>query len=133
MRLLIGVIILELRFSVLVMMRCYGELLHFEMALGMIYLCALELVGAMLVVLLLVGDVGVYFDCLDVVCLFGGFDLDLNAYGVDHCYVELGLIELSFDVFELVLLNGVLECGMLIFVICCGVQVLNVVCGGMLY
>lgn len=100
----------------------------------MLYVRVIACVGGIFVVLLLLVDVVVLvlLALLAGVCLSGGLDFDPVAYGA--CLVlELGLIELVLDWFELVVVRCVDTLGLLIFGICCGAQVLNVVCGGTLH
>jgi putative glutamine amidotransferase len=133
MKPLIGVTTSELRPSNAGTLRRHGEPPHYEMALGMTYLRAIEEVGGMPVVLPPLGDAVAYLDRLDGICLSGGPDLDPDAYGAPERHAELGPTEPGLDAFELELARAADARGLPILGICRGAQALNVARGGTLH
>src|SRR3954454_4509952 len=134
MRPLIGVTTSEMRASGASTMRRQGEPAHAEMALGMTYLQAIELAGAVPVVLPpCVSDLEALITRLDGICLSGGPDLDPDAYGARERHPELRPTEALLDRFELGLARRALERGMPVLGICRGAQAVNVACGGTLH
>ena len=133
MKPLIGVTTSELRPSSAGTLRRHGEPPHYEMALGMTYLKAIEAAGGMPVVLPPLGDAVAYLDRLDGICLSGGPDLDPDAYGAPERHAELGPTEPGLDAFELALAREADARGLPILGICRGAQALNVARGGTLH
>jgi putative glutamine amidotransferase len=133
MKPLIGVTTSELRPSSAGTLRRHGEPPHYEMALGMTYLKAIEAAGGMPVVLPPLGDAVAYLDRLDGICLSGGPDLDPDAYGASERHAELGPTEPGLDAFELALAREADARGLPILGICRGAQALNVARGGTLH
>jgi len=105
-----------------------------EMALGMVYLLAIERAGGLPVVLppVLNGAVGALLDRLDGLCLSGGPDLDPTAYG-ELPHDRLGEIEPDLDAFELALAQEADARHMPVLGICRGAQAMNVARGGTLH
>jgi len=131
---LIGVTTSEMRRGDYATLRRHGEPPMPEMALGLTYLKAVELVGGLPVVLppVSVDHVEALLDRLDGVCLSGGPDLDPVAYGA-RAHEELGPTEPSLDAFELALARAADARGMPILGVCRGAQTLNVARGGTLH
>jgi putative glutamine amidotransferase len=110
-----------------------GEPPQREMALGLVYLQAVERAGGIPVVIPPLGDDAIepLLDRLAGICLSGGPDLDPASYGgPDH--PELGPTEPDLDSFELALARHADERGMPILGICRGAQTLNIARGGTL-
>ncbi len=105
-----------------------------EMALGMVYMRAVERAGGLPVVLPpLAGEsVAPLVDHLAGICLSGGPDLDPSAYGAS-AHPELGPVEPDLDAFELAVARRADALGMPILGICRGAQALNVARGGTLH
>jgi putative glutamine amidotransferase len=105
-----------------------------EMALGMVYLLAVERAGGLPVVLPpLLGDrIGPLLDRLDGLCLSGGPDLDPTAYG-ERPHAQLGEIEPDLDAWELALAQEADARGLPMLGICRGAQAMNVARGGTLH
>jgi putative glutamine amidotransferase len=106
-----------------------------EMALGMVYMRAIELAGGMPVVLPpLSPDLIVpLLDRLCGVCLSGGPDIDPDGYGEGARNPHLGATEPDLDAYELALARHADARGMPVLGICRGVQALNVARGGSLH
>lgn len=105
-----------------------------EMALGLIYLQAIEAAGGLPVVVppLEVEAIEPILDRFDGFCLSGGPDLDPETYGA-RPHPELGQIEPALDRFELAIARSADAREMPLLAICRGMQALNVVRGGTLY
>ncbi len=106
-----------------------------EMALGMMYMRAIELAGGLPVVLPPLGHdtIAPLLDRLDGVCLSGGPDLDPAGYGADERSPELGTTEPELDAYELALAQLADARGVPLLGICRGSQALNVARGGTLH
>ncbi|HEV3230247.1 MAG TPA: gamma-glutamyl-gamma-aminobutyrate hydrolase family protein [Solirubrobacteraceae bacterium] len=110
-----------------------GEPPQREMALGLVYLRAVERAGGIPVVIPPLEEEAIepLLDCVRGICLSGGPDLDPASYGgPDH--PELGPTEPDLDRFELALARRADERGMPILGICRGAQILNIARGGTL-
>jgi putative glutamine amidotransferase len=105
-----------------------------EMALGMVYLLAIERAGGLPVVLppLDRQGIGPMLDRLDGLCLSGGPDLDPIAYGEPPHHL-LGEVEPDLDAWELVLAQEADARGIPTLGICRGAQAMNVARGGTLH
>jgi len=106
-----------------------------EMALGMVYMRAIELAGGIPVVLPPLGHdtIAPLLDRLGGVCLSGGPDIDPEGYGEETRSPQLGATEPSLDAYELALAQLADARGMPVLGICRGVQALNVARGGSLH
>jgi putative glutamine amidotransferase len=106
-----------------------------EMALGMVYMRAVEVAGGLPVVLPPLGHdtIAPLLERLDGLCLSGGPDIDPEGYGEDERAPQLGLTEPSLDAYELALAQLADARGMPVLGICRGVQTLNVARGGTLH
>jgi len=106
-----------------------------EMALGMVYMRAIELAGGIPVVLPPLGHdtIAPLLDRLSGVCLSGGPDIDPEGYGEETRNPQLGATEPSLDAYELALAQLADARGMPVLGICRGVQALNVARGGSLH
>jgi putative glutamine amidotransferase len=104
------------------------------MALGLVYLRALEAAGALpLVIPPMAPDaIEPLLDRLDGICLSGGPDLDPETYRAEP-HSELGPVEPALDRFELDVARRADSRGMPILAICRGMQALNVARGGTLH
>jgi putative glutamine amidotransferase len=124
----------ELRRSETVSPTPEGEPASHEMALGLKYLRALEMAGAIPLVIPPLSPelVPSLLDRVDGVCLSGGPDLDPSAYG-QGTHPATGPVEPDLDAFELVLTRGADALGLPILAICRGMQLLNVARGGSLH
>jgi putative glutamine amidotransferase len=111
-----------------------GEPPQHEMALGLKYLRALELAGAIPIVVppLSLPLAAGLLDRVDGLCMSGGPDLDPRAYG-ERAHSRTGPVESDLDDFELALARDADARGLPILAICRGLQVLNVARGGTLY
>jgi putative glutamine amidotransferase len=134
MRPLIGVTTSEVRRGELATLRRHGEPPQHEMALGLTYMCAIELAGGVPVVLppLEAGAMPTLLSRLDGVCLSGGPDLDPAAYGA-RAHEALGPTEPGLDRFELELARAADAAGLPLLGVCRGAQALNVARGGTLH
>jgi putative glutamine amidotransferase len=105
-----------------------------ELALGMVYLRAVERAGGVPVALLPLGAaaIGPLVDSLAGVCLSGGPDLDPSAYGAEP-HPQLGTVEPELDAFELAVARRADALGLPVLGICRGAQTLNVARGGTLH
>jgi putative glutamine amidotransferase len=105
-----------------------------EMALGMVYLLAIERAGGLPVVLppLEHAAIGPMLDRLDGLCLSGGPDLDPIAYGESPHHL-LGEVEPDLDAWELALAHEADARGLPTLGICRGAQAMNVARGGTLH
>lgn len=106
-----------------------------EMALGMVYMRAIELAGGMPVVLppLSHDVIGPLLERLSGVCLSGGPDIDPEGYGEHDRNPQLGITEPDLDAFELAVAQLADARRMPILGICRGSQTLNVARGGTLH
>jgi putative glutamine amidotransferase len=131
---LIGVTTSEMREAVRTVPTPEGDPPQREMALGMVYLRAVERAGGLPVVLppLPHEAIGSLLDRLDGLCLSGGPDLDPDAYGAAP-HDLLGEIEPDLDAFELALAQEADARGLPVLGICRGAQALNVARGGTLH
>ena len=131
---LIGVTTSELRPGELATLRRHGEPPNPEMALGMTYVRALEVAGALPVVVPPLGeeDVPRLLARLDGLVLSGGPDLAPAAYGAEP-HQELGSTEPPLDAFEYAIALEALRLELPILGICRGAQTLNVARGGTLH
>ena len=131
---LIGVTTSELRAAVLTRPLREGDPPQVEMALGMVYMRAVELAGGLPVVLppLSPERVPPLVEQLAGVCLSGGPDLAPAGYGAAPD-VHLGPTEPGLDAFELAVARHADRLGLPILGICRGVQALNVARGGTLH
>jgi putative glutamine amidotransferase len=105
-----------------------------EMALGMVYMRAVELAGGIPVVLPPLGSeiIAPLLDRLSGICLSGGPDLDPHGYG-EGPDPHLGPTEPDLDAFELALAKVADQRRMPVLGICRGCQALNVARGGTLH
>jgi putative glutamine amidotransferase len=101
------------------------------MALGLTYLRAVEIAGAVPLVIppLRADAVGHVLAGIDGLCLSGGPDLHPSSYGA-AVHPELGPTEAHLDRFELALAREADSLGFPILAICRGAQALNVARGG---
>lgn len=131
---LIGVTTSEMREAVRTVPLPEGDPPTREMALGMVYLKAVEQAGGLPVVLPLMDHaaIGPLLDRLDGLCLSGGPDLDPDAYGQPPHHL-LGVVEPDLDAFELALAQEADARGLPVLGICRGAQALNVARGGTLH
>jgi putative glutamine amidotransferase len=131
---LIAVTTSEVRASKAVTLTRHGEPPQHEMALGLKYLHAVEMAGAVPVVIPpLHGDsVTPLLDRCSGLLLSGGPDLNPDAYG-QKPHAELGPNEPALDDFEIQLTRAADARGMPILAICRGLQLLNVARGGTLH
>ncbi len=128
---LIGVTTSEVRPTRLTHPRPHSDPARPEMALGMTYMRALEIAGAVPVVIppLKLGGIDDLLDQLGGVCLSGGPDIDPQVYrGETH--PELGPTWLDLDELELALARRADDRGVPLLGICRGAQTLNVARGG---
>jgi putative glutamine amidotransferase len=105
------------------------------MALGMVYMQAVERAGGLPVVLPPLGHdtIAPLLDRLCGICLSGGPDLDPRGYGTDERNPNLGSTEPELDAYELALAQLADARKMPVLGICRGVQALNVARGGTLH
>jgi putative glutamine amidotransferase len=105
-----------------------------EMALGLVYLRALEAAGALPLVMPPMAHEAIepLLDRLDGICLSGGPDLDPETYEAKPD-PHLGPIEPDLDRFELEIARRADDRAMPILAICRGMQALNVARGGTLH
>lgn len=131
---LIGVTTSELRAAVLTRPLLEADPPQIEMALGMVYMRAVELAGGLPVVLppLNADRVGPLVGQLAAVCLSGGPDLAPAGYGAEP-HPDLGPTEPGLDAFELAVAREADRLGLPLLGICRGVQALCVARGGTLH
>ena len=131
---LIGVTTSELRAAVLTRPLREGDPPQIEMALGMVYMRAVELAGGLPVVLppLAPERVAPLVAQLAGVCLSGGPDLAPAGYGAEP-HAELGPTEPGLDEFEVAIVREADRLGLPMLGICRGLQALNVARGGTLH
>lgn len=99
-----------------------------ELALGMVYMRAVERAGGIPVVLPPLSAptaIDALLDRLSGICLSGGPDIDPAVYGADR-HPELGPTEPELDAFELQAARGADARGLPILGICRGAQAINV-------
>lgn len=104
-----------------------------EMALGMVYLRAVERAGGLPVVLPPQGldRIDDLLDQLSGLCISGGPDIHPKAYGAAPS-PDLGPTEADLDAFELALIQAADARGIPILGICRGAQAMNIARGGTL-
>jgi putative glutamine amidotransferase len=131
---LIGVTTSEMREAVRAVPVPEGDPPTREMALGMVYLKAVERAGGVPVVLppLAHDAIGALLDRLDGLCLSGGPDLDPDAYGAPP-HLLLGEVEPDLDAWELALAQEADARGLPVLGICRGAQAMNIARGGTLH
>ena len=131
---LIGVTTSEMRDPPRIRPTREGEPPQREMALGIVYLRAIERAGGLPVVLPPLGHAAIpaLLGQLSGVCLSGGPDLHPGAYGQPP-HLHLGETEPELDAFELALARAADERGVPLLGICRGAQAMNVARGGSLY
>jgi putative glutamine amidotransferase len=131
---LIGVTTSEMREAVRTVPLPEGDPPTREMALGIVYLKAVERAGGLPVVLppMRHDAIAPLLDRLDGLCLSGGPDLDPEAYGESPHHL-LGEVEPDLDAFELALAQEADARGLPVLGICRGAQALNVARGGTLH
>ncbi len=131
---LIGVTTSEMRPAARTTPTPQGEPPRREMALGMLYLKAVEAAGGLPVVLPPLGPAAVnpLVERLDGLLLSGGPDLDPAAYEADP-HAELGPTEPDLDRFELAAARQADAMGLPILAVCRGMQAINVMRGGTLH
>lgn len=134
MRPLIGVTTSEVRLEHRADPMQEGDPPQREMALGMVYMRAVELAGGLPVVLPPLGHdaIAPLLDQLSGICLSGGPDLDPHGYG-EGPHPHLGPTEPDLDGWELALARLADARHMPVLGICRGVQALNVARGGTLH
>ena len=132
---LIGVTTSEVRLAAQADPMPEGDPPQREMALGMVYMRAIELAGGIPVVLPPLGHdtIAPLLDRLDGVCLSGGPDIDPEGYGEPARNPQLGPTEPDLDAYELALAQLADARGMPVLGICRGSQALNVARGGTLH
>jgi putative glutamine amidotransferase len=131
---LIGVTTSELRAASYARPIPEGDPPQAEMALGMVYMRAIELAGGLPVVLppLAPARVASLVGHLSALCLSGGPDLAPAGYGAPP-HPELGPTAPALDAFELAVARHADAVGLPILGICRGMQALNVARGGTLF
>jgi putative glutamine amidotransferase len=131
---LIGVTTSEVRAAVLARPLKQGDPAQPEMALGMVYMRAVELAGGLPVVLppLAPERVAPLVEQLAGICLSGGPDLAPAGYGAQPD-PNLGPTEPALDHFEICVAQQADRLGLPILGICRGLQALNVSRGGTLH
>ncbi|MET0816034.1 MAG: gamma-glutamyl-gamma-aminobutyrate hydrolase family protein, partial [Solirubrobacteraceae bacterium] len=124
----------EVRAAVLARPLKQGDPAQPEMALGMVYMRAVELAGGLPVVLppLAPERVGPLVEQLAGICLSGGPDLAPAGYGAEPD-PNLGPTEPALDHFEICVAQQADRLGLPILGICRGLQALNVARGGTLH
>jgi len=135
LRPLIGVTTSEVRLATQTEPLPEGDPPQREMALGMVYMRAIELAGGLPVVLPPLGHdtIAPLLDRLSGVCLSGGPDIDPEGYGVEERSPQLGPTEPDLDAYELALAQLADARRMPLLGICRGSQALNVARGGTLH
>ncbi len=131
---LIGVTTSEVRLAAQTEPLPEGDPPQREMALGMVYMRAIELAGGLPVVLPPLGHdtIAPLLDRLCGICLSGGPDIDPDGYGVERRSPQLGPTEPDLDAYELALCQLADARRMPVLGICRGSQALNVARGGTL-
>jgi putative glutamine amidotransferase len=131
---LIGVTTSEIRPSRLARPLAEADPNRHEMALGMVYMRAVERGDGLPVVLPPLSPEAIcpLVAHLHGLCLSGGPDLDPHGYGAEP-HPELGPVEPDLDAFELAVAREADRLGLPILGICRGAQALNVSRGGTLH
>ena len=131
---LVGVTTSEVRRAETIRQTPRSEPPRLEMALGLVYLEALEAAGALPLVIPPMAPEAIepLLDRLDGICLSGGPDLDPETYRADP-HAELGPVEPALDRFELEVARSADDRALPILAICRGMQALNVARGGSLH
>ena len=132
---LIGVTTSEVRLAAHADPMPEGDPPQREMALGMVYMRAIELAGGLPVVLPPLGHdtIAPLLDRLCGICLSGGPDIDPDGYGEPVRNPQLGPTEPDLDAYELALAQLADARGMPVLGICRGSQAMNVARGGSLH
>jgi len=132
---LIGVTTSEVRLAAQADPNPEGDPPQREMALGMVYMRAVELAGGLPVVLPPLGHdtIAPLLDRLCGICLSGGPDIDPDGYGEPARNPALGTTEPDLDAYELALAQLADARGMPVLGICRGSQAINVARGGSLH
>lgn len=130
---LIGVTTSEVRRAETISPTPEGEPPHHEMALGLVYMRAIEAAGGLPMVIppMQLDAVEPLLDRLSGICLSGGPDLDPETYG-QQPDPHLGPTEPDLDRFELAVASAADQRELPLLAICRGTQALNVVRGGTL-
>ena len=131
---LIGVTTSEVRKAARSNPKPEGDPQQREMALGMLYMRAVERAGGLPVVLppMALEEVPALLGHLNGVCLSGGPDIDPSGYGVDP-HPELGDTEPTLDAFELAVAQEADQRGLPLLGVCRGAQAMNIARGGTLH
>jgi len=131
---LIGVTTSEMRPAAYAKPQPEGDPAQVEMALGMVYMRAVELAGGLPVVLppLATERIAPLVEQLAGICLSGGPDLAPEGYGAAPD-PHLGPTEPELDAFETALVRQADRLGLPVLGICRGLQALNVARGGTLH
>lgn len=134
LRPLIGVTTSEIRRAARTSPHPQGDPQQREMALGMLYMRAVERAGGLPVVLppMALEAVPGLLERLDGVCLSGGPDLDPAGYGAEP-HPELGDTEPALDAFELAVAQQADSLGLPVLGVCRGAQAMNIARGGTLH
>ena len=132
---LIGVTTSEVRLAVHADPMPEGDPPQREMALGMVYMRAIERAGGLPVVLPPLGHdtIAPLLDRLCGVCLSGGPDIDPDGYDEPARNPQLGPTEPDLDAYELALAQLADARRMPVLGICRGSQAINVARGGTLH
>lgn len=132
---LIGVTTSEVRLAAQTDPLPEGDPPQHEMALGMVYMRAIELAGGLPVVLPPLGHdmIAPLLDRLCGICLSGGPDIDPDGYGESTRNAQLGVTEPDLDAYELALAQLADVRRMPVLGICRGSQAINVARGGTLH
>lgn len=131
---LIGVTTSEVRKAARSNPKPEGDPQQREMALGMLYMRAVERAGGLPVVLppMALEEVPSLLSHLNGVCLSGGPDIDPAGYG-NEPHPELGDTEPTLDAFELAVAQEADQRGLPLLGVCRGAQAMNIARGGTLH